>query len=108
MRVVLATNNAGKLREFRALLAPLGYELEPLSQFTNVVADETGLSFIENAILKARHASQAANLPAIADDSGIEVDVLRGHVAGRLPPGVGDADLEGIGAGLDGLRGGHR
>jgi XTP/dITP diphosphohydrolase len=92
MRVVLATNNAGKLREFRELLAPLGYELEPLSQFTKVNAEETGLSFIENAILKARHASQAANLPAIADDSGIEVDALRGA------PGIYSARFAGPGA----------
>jgi XTP/dITP diphosphohydrolase len=92
MRVVLATNNSGKLRELRELLAPLGFELEPLSQFTHVDADETGLSFIENAILKARHASQAANLPAIADDSGIEVDVLRGA------PGIYSARYAGVGA----------
>lgn len=79
MRIVLATNNAGKLREFRELLGPLGFEVEPLAQFTRESAKETGLTFIENAILKARHASQAANLPAIADDSGIEVDALRGE-----------------------------
>lgn len=79
MRLVLATNNSGKLREFRELLSPLGFEIEPLAQFTRVNADETGLSFIENAILKARHAAAAANLPAIADDSGIEVDALRGE-----------------------------
>lgn len=92
MRLVLATNNAGKLREFRELLAPLGFEVEPLARFTNVSADETGLSFIENAILKARHASQAAGLPAIADDSGIEVDVLRGA------PGIYSARYAGVGA----------
>jgi XTP/dITP diphosphohydrolase len=92
MRLVLATNNAGKLREFRALLAPLGFEVEPLAKFTNVNADETGLSFIENAILKARHASRAANLPAIADDSGIEVDALRGA------PGIYSARYAGAGA----------
>jgi XTP/dITP diphosphohydrolase len=78
MRVVLATSNAGKLREFRELLAPLGFETLPVSQFTRLTAEETGLSFIENAILKARHAAQAANLPAIADDSGIELDALQG------------------------------
>jgi XTP/dITP diphosphohydrolase len=92
MRVVLATNNAGKVREFRELLAPLGFEVAPLSEFTNVSAQETGLSFIENAILKARHASQAANLPAIADDSGIEVDALRGA------PGIYSARYAGVGA----------
>ena len=78
MRVVLATGNAGKIRELQALLAPLGVEVLPQSQFTSVAADETGLSFVENAILKARHAAHASGLPAIADDSGIEVDALRG------------------------------
>lgn len=79
MRVVLATNNAGKLRELRALLAPLDVEVEPQAQFTRESAEETGLSFVENAILKARFASRAAGLPAIADDSGIEVDALHGE-----------------------------
>ncbi len=92
MRIVLATNNNGKLREFRELLSPLGFEIEPLAQFTRVNAEETGLSFIENAILKARYASQAANLPAIADDSGIEVDALRGE------PGIYSARYAGEGA----------
>jgi XTP/dITP diphosphohydrolase len=78
MRIVLATGNAGKLREFRELLEPLGFETLPLSQFTSVSAEESGLSFIENAILKARHAARVANLPAIADDSGIELDALQG------------------------------
>lgn len=77
-RVVLATGNAGKIRELQALLAPLRVEVLPQSQFTNVTADETALSFVENAILKARHAARASGLPAIADDSGIEVDALRG------------------------------
>jgi XTP/dITP diphosphohydrolase len=92
MRIVLATGNAGKLREFRELLEPLGFELAPLSDFTNINADETGLSFVENAILKARHASQAANLPAIADDSGIEVDALQGA------PGIHSARYAGLAA----------
>ncbi len=92
MRVVLATNNPGKLREFRELLAPLGFDVQPLAQFTSVNAEETGLSFIENAILKARHASLAANLPAIADDSGIEVGLLRGA------PGIYSARYAGVGA----------
>lgn len=78
MRVVLATGNAGKIRELQALLAPLGIEVLPQSQFTTQAAEETGLSFVENAILKARHATRASGLPAIADDSGIEVDALRG------------------------------
>lgn len=78
MRLVLATNNAGKLRELQALLAPLAVEVVPQSQFTHVAVEENGLSFVENAILKARHASRAAALPAIADDSGLEVDALHG------------------------------
>jgi XTP/dITP diphosphohydrolase len=78
MRVVLATNNPGKLRELRELLAPLSFEVLPQTQFTPVAAEETGLSFVENAILKARHAARASGLPAIADDSGLEVDALHG------------------------------
>jgi XTP/dITP diphosphohydrolase len=92
MRIVLATGNAGKLREFRELLEPLGCELAPLSVFTQENADETGLSFVENAILKARHASHVADLPAIADDSGIELDALRGA------PGIYSARYAGVGA----------
>lgn len=78
MRIVLATNNAGKLRELQALLEPPAFEIVPLRQFTSALAAETGLTFVENAILKARHAAQAANLPALADDSGLEVDALHG------------------------------
>lgn len=78
MRVVLATGNRGKLAELQALLAPMAVEVIPQSQFTQIAAEETGLSFVENAILKARHAARAAGLPAIADDSGIEVDALQG------------------------------
>jgi XTP/dITP diphosphohydrolase len=78
MRLVIATNNPGKLRELQALLAPLQIDVLPQSQFTQIVTDETGLSFVENAILKARHAAQVSGLPAMADDSGIEVDSLRG------------------------------
>jgi XTP/dITP diphosphohydrolase len=77
-RLVLATGNAGKLREMRAILAPWQVNVRPQSEFTSAVADETGLSFVENAILKARFASRAAGLPSIADDSGIEVDALGG------------------------------
>jgi XTP/dITP diphosphohydrolase len=77
-RVVLATGNAGKLREMQAILSPWHVEVLPLAAFTSAAAAETGLSFVENAILKARFASQAASLPAIADDSGLEVDALHG------------------------------
>jgi XTP/dITP diphosphohydrolase len=88
-RLVLATGNAGKLREMRAILAPWRVDVRPLSEFTADAAEETGLTFVENAILKARHAAQAAALPAIADDSGIEVDALGGA------PGVYSARFAG-------------
>ena len=78
MRVVLATANPKKLAELQALLAPMAMDVVPQSAFTSVSADETGLTFVENAILKARHAARVSGLPAIADDSGIEVDALHG------------------------------
>jgi XTP/dITP diphosphohydrolase len=78
MRVVLATGNPGKLQELRAMLEPLAIDVVPLSQFTRAAVPETGLTFVENAIIKARHAAQLAKLPAIADDSGLEVDALQG------------------------------
>ena len=77
-RLVLATGNAGKLREMRAILAPWHVDVLPQSDFTAASAEETGLSFVENAIVKARFAAQSSGLPAIADDSGLEVDALRG------------------------------
>jgi XTP/dITP diphosphohydrolase len=91
-RVVLATGNPGKLREMREILAPWQVEVLSLSDFTLQVAEETGLSFVENAILKARFASQAAGLPAVADDSGLEVDALHGA------PGIYSARYAGAGA----------
>jgi XTP/dITP diphosphohydrolase len=78
MRVVLATGNPGKLQELRALLEPLAIEVAPLSQFTRTAVPETGLTFVENAIIKARYAARLAQSPAIADDSGLEVDALQG------------------------------
>lgn len=77
-RVVLASSNAGKLAELRELLADSGIELIAQSELGIGDADETGLSFVENAILKARHASQLSGLPALADDSGLCVDALGG------------------------------
>jgi len=77
-QVVLASGNAGKLKEFGQCLAPLGIELVPQNEFVSDEVEETGLSFVENAILKARHAAAASGLPALADDSGLEVDVLGG------------------------------
>ena len=75
--IVLASGNAGKLAELRELLGD-GFELHPQSEFGVSDADETGLSFIENAILKARHAAHSTGLPALADDSGLCVDALHG------------------------------
>jgi XTP/dITP diphosphohydrolase len=77
-RLVLATGNAGKLREMRQILAPWRVDVHALSEFTADSAAETGLTFVENALLKARFAARVAGLPAIADDSGLEVDALHG------------------------------
>jgi XTP/dITP diphosphohydrolase len=77
-RIVLATGNLGKVRELGAMLADLGVHVLPQSDFGVPEAEETGLSFVENAILKARNAAAHTGLPAIADDSGIEVDALNG------------------------------
>lgn len=76
--IVLASGNAGKLTEFSQLLAPFDCQILPQSDFNISAAEETGLTFVENAILKARHACQHTGRPAIADDSGIEVDALQG------------------------------
>jgi XTP/dITP diphosphohydrolase len=77
-RVVLATSNAGKLREMRSMLENTAWEIIPQSEFDYSDAVEDGLSFVENAIIKARHAAALTGLPAIADDSGLEVDALSG------------------------------
>ncbi|NUS38658.1 MAG: RdgB/HAM1 family non-canonical purine NTP pyrophosphatase [Lysobacter sp.] len=78
MKVVLASGNAGKLRELRALLEGDGFELHAQSEFGVDDVAETGLTFVENALLKARHAARATGLPALADDSGLCVDALDG------------------------------
>lgn len=91
-KLVLASGNAGKLREFQQLLADCGFEVVPQSDFAVENAEETGLTFVENAILKARHACQKTGLPAIADDSGIEVDALLGR------PGIYSARYSGADA----------
>lgn len=77
-KIVLASNNAGKVREINQLLATEEIEVVPQKAFNIPDAVEDGLSFVENAIKKARHASSLSGLPAIADDSGIEVDALNG------------------------------
>ena len=89
--VVLASGNAGKLRELGQVLSPLGVTLAPQSQFDVPEVEETGLSFVENAIIKARAAAQHSGLPAIADDSGLEVDYLQGA------PGIYSARYSGKG-----------
>ena len=77
-KLVLASGNPGKLREFRQMLAPLGMEIVPQSELGISEADEPHRTFVENALAKARHASQCSGLPAFADDSGICVDALGG------------------------------
>lgn len=89
MKLVLATANAGKQREFAALLAPLGIELVLQSALGIDAAAETGTTFEANALLKARHAAARARLPALADDSGLEVEALDGR------PGVWSARYAG-------------
>lgn len=89
-RVVLASSNAGKLAELRELLADSGIELIAQSELGINDADETGLTFVENAILKARHASRLSGLPALADDSGLCVAALGGA------PGLYSARYAGI------------
>lgn len=77
-RLILASGNAGKLREFSGLLAPLGWQVEAQSLHGVPEADETGLTFVENALLKARNAALHTGCAALADDSGVEVDALQG------------------------------
>ncbi len=93
-RVVLASNNKGKLREFADLLGGLHFDIIPQTQLGVDEVEETGLTFVENAIIKARHAARVTGLPAIADDSGIEVDALNGvpsiYSARYAGPGASD------------------
>lgn len=79
VKAVLASSNAGKVREFAALLAARNIDVIPQSAFGIATPAETGRTFLENALLKARHAAQLSGLPALADDSGIEVDALGGR-----------------------------
>src|SRR6185503_8024121 len=92
-RVVLASGNAGKLREFSELLGASGLTLVRQSELGIVPPPETGTTFLDNALIKARNAARASGLPAIADDSGIEVDALGGA------PGVYSARYAGEDAG---------
>ncbi|HKJ16695.1 MAG TPA: RdgB/HAM1 family non-canonical purine NTP pyrophosphatase [Xanthomonadales bacterium] len=77
--LVLASGNAGKLREIEPLLVPLGWDVRPQSEWEFEEAVEDGLTFVENALIKARHASAKTGLPALADDSGLLVDALDGQ-----------------------------
>ena len=108
MAFVLASNNAGKLSEFEKLFSKLGVEVLPQAQFGVEDADETGLSFIENALIKARHASEKTNQPAMADDSGIVVPALNGApgIYSARYSGKGDtANNEKLLRALDGVEG---
>ena len=91
-KIVLASGNAGKVREIAQLLDGLNINDLPQSDIDVPEIEETGLSFIENAMLKARNAAHHTGLPAIADDSGIAVDVLQGR------PGIYSARFAGVGA----------
>lgn len=91
-KIVLATGNQGKVREMADLLADFGFDVVAQSEFNVSDVAETGTTFIENAIIKARHAAKETGLPAIADDSGLEVDYLNGA------PGVYSARYSGEGA----------
>ena len=91
--LVLASHNAGKLKELQAMLGS-HIKVRAVSEFSSIEPEETGLSFIENAILKARHAAQVSGLPALADDSGLAVDALGGApgiYSARYADGQGDA-----------------
>ncbi len=90
-KIVLASNNSGKLKEFNSILRGCGFDVRSQGEFELESVEETGLTFVENAILKARHAAKATGLPALADDSGIEVDALNGA------PGIYSARFAGEG-----------
>ena len=91
-KLVLASNNPGKLRELQAMLAPLGWKIIPQGELGVEEAEEPACTFVENALIKARHASQVTGLPALADDSGLAVAALGGA------PGVRSARYAGVGA----------
>ena len=106
-RVVLASGNSGKLRELRAVLQPLGLELVAQSTFGLETPPEIGATFRENALIKARHAAEATGLPALSDDSGLEVDALGGRpgVYSARYAGEGASDRQNLLKMLDELRG---
>jgi XTP/dITP diphosphohydrolase len=113
MKLVLASSNAGKLAELRELLGDTGYALHVQAEYGVADADETGLSFVENAILKARHAARATGLPALGDDSGLCVDALGGApglYSARYAGGHGDAqaNIDKLLTALEGVADDHR
>ncbi|SFX70550.1 RdgB/HAM1 family non-canonical purine NTP pyrophosphatase [Marinospirillum alkaliphilum] len=95
-KLILASGNAGKLKEFSGLLAPLGWQVEAQQLHGVPEAEETGLTFVENALIKARNAALHTGCAALADDSGVEVDALQGapgiYSARFAGPGCGDAE----------------
>ena len=90
MKCVIATSNKGKLAEIAPIVKAFGFQALPQSDFSFVDAEETGLSFVENALIKARHACMQTGLPALADDSGIIIDALNGA------PGLISAHYAGV------------
>ena len=90
MKIVLASNNAGKIHELTAMLAPFAIQLIPQAALNIIDAEETGLTFIENALIKARHAARLSGLPALADDSGLAIAALQGA------PGIYSARYAGV------------
>jgi len=94
-KIVLASSNSAKLKELQDILAPRNITLIPQSEFAVEDAVEDGLSFVENAIIKARHASQQTGMAALADDSGLEVDALNGE------PGIFSARYAGLSEGRE-------
>lgn len=112
-KLVLASNNAGKMRELQALISTLGFEIVPQGALGIPEVEETGASFVENALIKAYHAARHSGLPAIADDSGLEVNALGGapgvysaRYAG--PSASDDENIDKLLAALDGIEPGRR
>lgn len=105
-QIVLATSNLGKVNELATMLAPLSLQVLPQSDFKVSEVAETGTTFVENAIIKARHAAKITGLPAIADDSGLCVDILGGApgVYSSRYAGEGASDLDNITKLLDALK----
>ena len=107
-KLILASNNQGKLKELQLYLSDLSFTVIPQSEFNVTEVEETGLSFIENAIIKARHAAISTGLPSLADDSGLEIDALQGApgVISARYAGVeksDDANIEKVLADLEGV-----